>query len=102
MKIVKHVDCYVYIATILLFCTGCNIYGDNVVKSIWRIKRRPENIAHIDYKQGDRLGRFLNDRGKIKPRRQTGTCARHQRKLARAIKRARHLAMLPFTGGSAR
>jgi small subunit ribosomal protein S18 len=39
---------------------------------------------------------FLTDRGKIQPRRRTGTCAKHQRQLATAIKRARHLAMLPF------
>jgi len=43
------------------------------------------------------LRRFLTDRGKIRAQRQTGTCARHQRQLARAIKRARHLALLPFT-----
>jgi small subunit ribosomal protein S18 len=56
-----------------------------------------EKIAEINYKDANMLRRFINDRGKIRPRRQTGTCARHQRKLARAIKRARHLAMLPFT-----
>ncbi|HHS98210.1 MAG TPA: 30S ribosomal protein S18 [Chloroflexi bacterium] len=56
-----------------------------------------EGIAKIDYKDADTLRRFLSDRGKIKPRRQTGTCAKHQRQLARAIKRARHLALLPFT-----
>jgi small subunit ribosomal protein S18 len=43
------------------------------------------------------LRRFISDRGKIRPRRQTGTCALHQRRLAQAIKRARHLALLPFT-----
>ena len=52
----------------------------------------------IDYKQADALRRFISEDGKIRPRRQTGTCARHQRALARAIKRARHLALLPFTG----
>jgi len=51
----------------------------------------------IDYKDAAALGRFLTDRGKIKPRRKIGTCARHQRQLALAIKRARHLALLPFT-----
>lgn len=51
----------------------------------------------IDYKQVDLLRRFVSDDGKIRPRRQTGTCARHQRELARAIKRARHLALLPFS-----
>jgi small subunit ribosomal protein S18 len=53
----------------------------------------------IDYKQADLLRRFVNEVGKIRPRRQTGTCARHQRALAQAIKRARHLALLPYTSG---
>lgn len=52
----------------------------------------------IDYKQHEILRRFVSEDGKIRPRRQTGTCARHQRQLARAIKRARHIALLPFTG----
>jgi small subunit ribosomal protein S18 len=55
-----------------------------------------ENISIVDYKQADVLRRFLTDRGKIRPRRQTGTCAKHQRQLSLAIKRARHLALLPF------
>ena len=53
--------------------------------------------AVIDYKQVDVLRRYVSEDGKIRPRRQTGACAKHQRELARAIKRARHLAMLPFT-----
>jgi small subunit ribosomal protein S18 len=53
----------------------------------------------IDYKKGDMLRRFVTDEGKIRPRRQTGTCARHQRVLAGAIKRARYIALLPYTGG---
>jgi len=56
-----------------------------------------KNIA-IDYKNTDLLRRFVTEDGKIRPRRQTGTCARHQRSLASAIKRARHIALLPFTG----
>lgn len=52
----------------------------------------------IDYKDTTLLRRFITEDGKIRPRRQTGTCAKHQRILARAIKRARHLALLPFTG----
>jgi small subunit ribosomal protein S18 len=52
----------------------------------------------IDYKKAEMLRRFISDDGKIRPRRQTGTCARHQRVLAGAIKRARHIALLPFTG----
>lgn len=55
-----------------------------------------QKVAHIDYKQVDTLRTFLTDRGKIRPRRQTGTCAKHQRQLAVAIKRARHLALLAF------
>jgi len=55
-----------------------------------------EKVDVIDYKQPERLRRFLSDRGKIKPRRRTGTCAKHQRRLAVAIKRARHLALLPY------
>ncbi len=52
-----------------------------------------------DYKNPDGLRRFITDRGKILPRRITGTCAKHQRKLTREIKRARVLAYLPFTKG---
>ena len=50
----------------------------------------------IDYKDVDLLKNYITDRAKIIPRRITGTCARHQRELARAIKRARHVALLPF------
>jgi small subunit ribosomal protein S18 len=52
----------------------------------------------VDYKKVDMLKRFITDEGKIRPRRQTGTCARHQRVLAGAIKQARHIALLPYTG----
>jgi len=50
----------------------------------------------IDYKDADTLRRFITERGKILPRRITGTCAKHQRSLAVAIKRARIIALLPF------
>jgi small subunit ribosomal protein S18 len=53
-------------------------------------------IKEIDYKDSAMLGGYISDRGKIEPRRRTGTCAKHQRALAVAIKRARHLALLPF------
>jgi small subunit ribosomal protein S18 len=56
-----------------------------------------DKIDHIDYKEPHKLRRFLSERGKIEPRRKTGTCARHQRKLTLAIKRARHIALLPYT-----
>lgn len=50
----------------------------------------------IDYKSTDLLKRYIDETGKIRPRRQTGTCAKHQRVLAKAIKNARHIALLPF------
>ncbi len=50
----------------------------------------------IDYKDAAKLRGFISDRGRISSRRRTGTCARHQRVLATAIKRARHLALLPY------
>jgi small subunit ribosomal protein S18 len=53
----------------------------------------------FDYKDPDTLRRYLTEVGKIKPRRQTGNCARCQRELAREVKRARHLALLPFVDG---
>ncbi|MFQ6015385.1 MAG: 30S ribosomal protein S18 [Anaerolineae bacterium] len=74
----------------------------SVVRSRYRRLRRgctfcANKIVDIDYKQTDLLQRFITDRGKIQPRRKTGTCAKHQRRLAVAIKRARHLALLPYT-----
>ncbi len=59
-------------------------------------------VKYIDYKQADQLRRYLTERGKIKARRKIGTCARHQRRLSLAIKRARHVALLPFTSEQAR
>jgi len=56
-----------------------------------------DKVRHIDYKEPGKLRRYVSDRGKIEPRRKTGTCARHQRTLANAIKRARHVALMPFT-----
>ena len=55
-----------------------------------------DRIEHIDYKEAAKLRRFLSERSKILPRRMTGTCAGHQRELTLAIKRARHIALLPF------
>ena len=54
------------------------------------------HIENIDFKDVDLLRKFVTDRGKILPRRATGTSAKYQRKLAIAIKRARHMALLPF------
>lgn len=52
----------------------------------------------IDYKNVELLRRYITEESKIRPRRQTGACAKHQREIARAIKRARHLALIPYTG----
>ncbi len=56
-----------------------------------------DKIDTVDYKDPVKLRRYISERGKIEPRRKTGTCARHQRRLTIAVKRARHLALLPFT-----
>lgn len=56
-----------------------------------------DKVDHIDYKEYGRLRKFITERGKILPRRITGNCARHQRQLTVAIKRARTVALLPFT-----
>lgn len=52
--------------------------------------------VYIDYKDDRKLSRFITERGKIIPRRISGTCSRHQKQLVQAIKRGRHLALLPF------
>ena len=54
-------------------------------------------VAYIDFKDVSRLRRYITERGKITPRRMSGTCAKHQRQLAQAIKRARAIALLPYT-----
>jgi len=56
-----------------------------------------EKVEHIDYKQAEKLRRFITERGKILPRRITGNCSRHQRQVTIAIKRARQMALLPYT-----
>ena len=56
-----------------------------------------DKVETIDYKDVAELRKYISDRGKILPRRMTGTCAFHQRELTTAIKRARHLALLPYT-----
>lgn len=72
-----------------------------------RSRRHKEDFFHtnkvsIDYKDVDTLRRFMTERGKIRPRRQTGLTSKHQRLLARQIKRARHLALLPYTDNQTR
>jgi small subunit ribosomal protein S18 len=69
-----------------------------------RFSRRPrvcqfcaDKTKSLDYKQIDLLKRYVTDQGKIRSRRETGACAKHQRMVARAVKRARHMALLPFS-----
>ncbi len=57
-----------------------------------------EKATSIDYKDVSLLRQYVNERGRILPRRRTAACAKHQRMLSRAIKRARHVALLPYTG----
>lgn len=57
---------------------------------------------YIDYKDDRRLSKFINEQGKIIPKRITGTCAKHQRKLVTAIKRARHIALVPYVSDTVR
>ena len=77
------------------YLTPLNI-DTNTQKKYCRFKR--SGIKHIDYKDPDFLIKFVNEQGKILPRRLTGTSLKYQRKVAQAIKRARHLALMPYVG----
>ncbi|MFA5878558.1 MAG: 30S ribosomal protein S18 [Candidatus Margulisiibacteriota bacterium] len=75
--------------------------GDNMNLRLRRKRRRPcsfcvEKTDIIDYKYVDKFTRFISDRGKITPRRNSGVCAKHQRVLALAIKRARFMGLIPY------
>lgn len=65
-------------------------------KRYCRFKR--SGIKYVDYKDPDFLMAFVNEQGKVLPRRLTGTSLKYQRKVARAVKRARHLALMPYVG----
>ena len=69
---------------------------EKLIKSTKKCKFCKDDVKHIDYKDDKRLRKFMTDRGKITPRRITGTCARHQRMLSHAIKRARMIALVPY------
>ncbi len=56
-----------------------------------------DKIEHVDYKETGRLRRYVTERGKVLPRRISGNCAVHQRQMTGAIKRARHMALMPYT-----
>ncbi len=67
---------------------------DTKRKKYCRFKKN--RIKYIDYKDGDFLLRFVNEQGKLLPRRITGTSTKYQRKVAQAVKRARHLSLMPY------
>lgn len=78
--------------------------GDDKIKKPYKPARKKvcafctDKVESIDYKDVAKLRRYITEKGKILPRRQTGVCAKHQRELALAIKRARVMALLPFKG----
>lgn len=78
--------------------------GEEKVKKPYKVARKKvcsfcvDKVEHIDYKDGTKLRRYITEKGKILPRRQTGVCASHQRELTTAIKRARCMSILPFKG----
>ena len=80
-----------------------NESGEHSARPPMRKRRRKvctfcvEHIEYIDYKDTARLNKYISERAKILPRRMTGTCAKHQRALTTAIKRARQVALLPYT-----
>jgi len=73
-------------------------HGETIKKKYCRFKKN--GIKYIDYKDADFLLKFVNEQGKILPRRITGTSAKYQRKVSQAISRARHLALLPYVTDS--
>ncbi|MGB0376861.1 MAG: 30S ribosomal protein S18 [Flavobacteriaceae bacterium] len=77
------------------YLTPLNIETNNQ-KKYCRFKR--SGIKYVDYKDADFLFKFVNEQGKILPRRLTGTSLKYQRKVSTAIKRARHLALMPYVG----
>ena len=78
--------------------------GDDKLKKPYKPAKRKvcafctDKVENIDYKDVSKLRRYITEKGKILPRRQTGVCAKHQRALTIAIKRARNMALLPFKG----
>ena len=83
--------------------TGAVIALSATVVILWRKAKKKvcsfcqDKVEYIDYKDVAKLRRYVSERAKILPRRITGTCAKHQRQLTEAIKRARHIALLPFS-----
>lgn len=85
--------------------SGKDGYDRSESKSGFRMRRSRrkvcafcvDKVTDIDYKEVMKLRKYISERGKILPRRISGNCAKHQRQLTEAIKRARHIALLPYT-----
>ena len=88
----EYAQLYIIPSVIILAVLGFSV--DVKKKKYCRFKKN--RIRYIDYKDPEFLKKFLNDQGKILPRRITGTSLKYQRKVAKAVKRARHLALLPY------
>ena len=78
-----------------------NNYDDDFNPKLRKQRKKVCTLCHdknfvLDYKNPEQLRKFINDKGKILPRRTTGACAKHQRDITLAIKRARHIAILPY------
>ena len=88
------------IKSVLVIGAGANDvqHGDELDAATFQITTafKKLGIKYVDYKDGEFLKKFLNEQGKILPRRLTGTSQKFQKKVAQAVKRARHLAILPF------
>ncbi len=81
------------------------VFGEKMpdeLRSVKKCRFCEQKVENIDYKDDKLLNRFISERGKIVPRRRSGLCTKHQRLLAKAIKRGRHLALLPYTSAEAR
>ena len=79
-----------------------NNYDDDFNPKFRKQRKKVSSLCNdknfvLDYKNPEQLRKFINDKGKILPRRTTGACAKHQRDITLAIKRARHIAILPYT-----
>jgi small subunit ribosomal protein S18 len=79
-----------------------NVTPDSQKRKKGRCWFTENGFEYIDYKQVDVLTKYINDQGKLLPRRITGTSAKFQRQLTRAVKRARHLALLPYVADNLR
>ena len=89
----KRMIAYMLAGVLTLGC-GTTAFGAEKISSTMMVQ---DKVTTIDYKDVSKLRRYVSERGKILPRRITGNCAKHQRALTTAIKRARHVSLMPYT-----